>query len=70
MNQLARKLQIKTGQTGRLLVLPRAVEHLFSSLPDELTASAGTELGYRPVRQISIDETWSALGFRKKELGK
>jgi hypothetical protein len=26
-----------------------------------------TSLGYRPVRQIAIDATWSALRFRKTE---
>jgi len=58
---LSGKLQIKPGHTVVVLSPPDDVE---LGLDRASLAALLTARGMRPVRQIALDETWSALRFR------
>jgi hypothetical protein len=65
---LADKLQIKPGQEVAVLRAPDDVDPgvpAGGGAPDEADAPfRGQPRGLRPVRQIAIDDTWSALRVR------
>ena len=47
---------------------PKKTGKIASDLSREVTWEVIAPLGWRPVTQISVDETWSALRFRPGEL--
>jgi hypothetical protein len=70
---LRSKLQLKDGQALKVLDAPDAlnVAEKSSGIESDLTRDEGWaplfDAGLRPVRQIAIDDTWSALRFRRVE---
>jgi hypothetical protein len=76
---LAKNLQLKSGQRLRALHAPQGFEADVPEAGGRGTGSAGkpagegatvapaafmTARGVRPVRQVAIDDVWSALRFR------
>lgn len=55
------KLQLKAGHVVAILGAPADVE---IDLNRDLLASLVCRHGPRPIRQIAIDDVWSALRFR------
>ena len=51
-----------------MVTYPKKTGKIASDLSREVTWQAITPLGWRPVTQISIDETWSALRFKPGEM--
>jgi hypothetical protein len=47
---------------------PKKTGNIASDLSRDVTWQVITPLGWRPVTQISIDDTWSALRFRPGEM--
>ena len=54
---LAGKLQLKTGQSVAIVNSP-------ADAALELSGHPIAARGVQPVRQVSLDEVWSALGLR------
>jgi hypothetical protein len=72
---LTAKLQIKRGQTIAAVGIPDGLDRLAwiacpkagklgTDLNRDILAALVADRGVRPVRQVAIDETWSALRFR------
>ena len=63
---LPKKLRLQEGFKALVLNPPENYFELLGSLPENVD-----EEGIRPVTQVSIDATWSALRFRPTaEVGK
>jgi len=60
---LARRLQLAPGTSIAVVGAPDGTA-LGTDLNRDRLASAVSERGARPVRQVAIDGTWSALRFR------
>jgi hypothetical protein len=62
--ELSAKLQIKPGSKVAVLAAPVGGPELGTDLNRDVLARSLTAAGVQPVRQIAIDEVWSALRFR------
>jgi hypothetical protein len=58
------KLQIKPGQRVAVLAAYPKAGKLGTDLNRDVLAALLAGQGVQPVRQVAIDETWSALRFR------
>ncbi len=63
---IAQKLQLKPGQVVVVLGAPPGADLDLppTDLNRDTLAALLTERGVRPVRQVAIDDVWSALRFR------
>jgi len=68
LNQLA-PIALSAVKPGGLLWFPYPKKS--AKVPSDLSRDEGrvviSQAGYRPVRQVSLDDTWSAVRFREHE---
>jgi hypothetical protein len=63
---LAEKLQIRTGQGVAVLSAPAGYLAKLAAELEGVSVSA-QPMGWRPVRQIALDNVWSAMRFRPSD---
>ena len=57
------------GRDGLLwIAYPKGTSGIQTNLNRDRLAEALSPIGWRPVRQIAVDDTWSAMCFRPAEL--